>query len=103
MKQHISVEQLEGLTIQQKLKLVKLTGVEPDLMQNNIEETWREDVSKVLNIGKMIEILESTDEFLEIVRLAEGDKPYIVHLKSGLIYHADNLCDALWEAVKATL
>jgi hypothetical protein len=98
MKQHINMGQLEGLTLKQILKLAALTGVEPDMMQNNIE-----DVSKALTIGKMIEILESTDEFLEIVRLAEGDKPYIVHLKSGLIYHADNLCDALWEAVKATL
>lgn len=98
MKQHINMGQLEGLTLKQILKLAALTGVEPDLMQNNIE-----DVSKVLNIGKMIEILESTDEFLEIVRLTEGNKPYIVHLKSGFTFHADNLCDALWEAVKEAI
>ena len=103
MKQHINMGQLEELTIKQILQLAELTGVEPDLMQNNIEETWREDVTKALNIGKMIEMLEDKEEFLEIVRLTEGNKPYIVHLKSGFTFHADNLCDALWEAVKEAI
>ncbi len=83
MKQHISKEQAQTVTMRQT-KALRDAGI------GNYKD---------LTIGKMIEILESTDEFLEIVRLAE----YIVHLKSGLIYHADNLCDALWDAVKATL
>lgn len=103
MKQHINMGQLEGLTLKQILKLAELTGVEPDLMQNNIEETWREDVSKALTIGKMIEMLEDKEDELLIVRLAKGNKPYIVQLVSGFVYQANNLCDALWEAVKATL
>ena len=98
MKQHINMGQLEGLTLKQILKLAALTGVEPDMMQNNIE-----DVSKALTIGKMIEMLEDKEDELLIVRLAKGNKPYIVQLVSGFVYHADNLCDALWEAVKATL
>jgi hypothetical protein len=98
MKQHINMGQLEGLTLKQILKLAALTGVEPDMMQNNIE-----DVSKALTIGKMIEMLEDKEDELLIVRLAKGNKPYIVQLVSGFVYQANNLCDALWEAVKATL
>ena len=101
MKQHISVEQLEGLTIQQKLKLVELTGVEPDLMQNNIEETWREDVSKVLNIGKMIEILYGNYCDLYIQAIGYGwEVEYMCHY---YVVETPELVDALWEAVKATL
>lgn len=98
MKQHINMGQLEGLTLKQILKLAALTGVEPDMMQNNIE-----DVSKALTIGKMIEMLEDKEDELLIVRLAKGNKPHIVQLASGFVYQANNLCDALWEAVKATL
>jgi len=98
MKQHINMGQLEGLTLKQILKLAALTVVEPDMMQNNIE-----DVSKALTIGKMIEMLEDKEDELLIVRLAKGNKPYIVQLVSGFVYQANNLCDALWEAVKATL
>ena len=100
MKQHISIKQLHeyirpGGTWDATAidKSFKALGLPDDKILT----------ADLFTIGKMIEILEAKDEFLEIVRLAEGDRPYIVHLKSGFIYHADNLCDALWDAVKATL
>ena len=112
MKQHITVAQLHELNDQEIYDLVvyKLNK----FMINNLDDEWYEWISQLINIGKMIEILCDSDFCFPSIGLTEsrnhseyivvgvtslsGSKEYY-----GKTFESDNLCDALWNAVKSAL
>jgi len=92
MKQHITMQQF--IKLDNMSKFSKKTGISEDTI-------LYEHVAKIITIGKMIEILSS--EY--IVDVLVDTSPDVV-LRSKLDGEAlyvtteDELCDALWEAIK---
>jgi len=97
MKQHITIDQYHELSFGAKIKLIEWIV------------TWTKATDKItlphqdMNIGRMIEFLDDRE-------MLHGDE--YGHLKfnvrlyddSGVQHNVrDELCDALWESVKAVL
>lgn len=55
------------------------------------------------NIGKMIEILERYRWLLKITQSLEGHWRVELDMVNGRSYYRQELCDALWMAVKSCL
>ena len=125
MKQYITWEQFVELSFEQVKILQKLIDQRYHLVRD--AEQWEEIknhkyvtsegevfhihtsyigfMSKT-NIGKMIEILESKDQCLNIIKRTDLDGwGYDIHLRQIHYYSfsTGELCDALWEAVKEVL
>lgn len=98
MKQHITEEELNTLSSEQQTKLHKL--VRGDIQRHPFRHTE-------VTIGKMIEILSNKYKLLNITniyaRLGEGTPGWGVFNPKLFDIRADELCNALWEAVKQTL
>lgn len=100
MKQHITMEQFHELDMKQDTKLRMLLNRKPSL------------IPKACNIGKMIEILG--DKLTEISFVHDGDITFGEKRKAGayirfsgenldINYFSEELCDALWQAIKEVL
>lgn len=118
MKKRISVDQMRELTKEQKKKLCEWWHPEHGdnfydyietaytdcivfLNGNDIkgcqgDEYKKENCLPLLNIGQMIELLENKEHNNHLIR-------QIFHITSSQIDNVDNLCDALWEAIKSIL
>ena len=79
MKQHITKEQWMEIEPAQQREIIKTVN----------------DTDELLNIGQMIEFLENTGLIIT------GREYWEVEAQSN--WTADELCDALWEAVKEKL
>jgi len=92
MKQYITVEQLEELTNKQYNSIFGTLG----------DAVTMGDMSRAINIGKMIEILD--DKISHIGPMNEF-RCVDVYDDDGVAveYFEKELCDALWEAVKEVL
>jgi len=103
MKQHITVEQLDSLTIKQKHELERFFNPELD-----DDYMWGLNSLEV-TIGKMIEFLTmkgqnfwiNYDRNPDLFTLTKGKKPYPDD--PNLEHLTPELCDALWESVKEVL
>ncbi|MFA7020971.1 MAG: hypothetical protein WC215_05400 [Bacilli bacterium] len=100
MKQHITEKQINELSETELDKLYYFTG------------SLEDDGIKLLSIGEMIEFLDSFDLEVNISKphLTQYDVSIYdkytdrVTLKPNLgFYQSEELCDALWEAVKEAL
>lgn len=119
MKRRITVEQLNELTEEQKLKLrdwwrsdafrlydlaydeklaVNCNGVINVCNQEMIELSI--DAIPLLDIGQMIELLHSK---VNVSFFDRDPGPVWSVMKDKTWYDKPELCDALWEAVKAVL
>lgn len=126
MKQHITVDQLDELTEKQKEKLRDMwEPIQGELFYYSDKDDWyygdgiyrcaeyknnkieiigerqivKEYCLPVLSIGQMIEILEKN---IEIIKPLEN--MWRSNIKSHpLNIDADELCDALWSAIKLIL
>jgi len=113
MKQHITVEQLEELEPEKYIKLVeKEYGTS---MCNKYAKI--ENCKRLFNIGKLIEILENKFDksySIEFKKKSDFNDDYacgkyeLFVLSSnygGVVLYKENdeLCDALWQAVKEVL
>lgn len=107
MKQHIDLEQWHSLTKRQKEKLVKLSQTQKELTVEDIEITdnFLKLFLAFINIGNMIEILEGLGIYWE-------DKLFFGYLTFNrkkwedefvIEKSYDELCDALFEALKEVL
>ena len=102
MKQCITVEQLEELKSDDKVcKLNTLMGHNWMIPREEMSDmTWNKilkDTAEYCTIGKMIEIAEPT----RITYNAEYNGWDVI--VGNIAFAGVELCDALWEAVKATL
>jgi hypothetical protein len=110
MKQNISEEQLQELSEEQKIKLSAL--YKPTDEFSIIKTDWYLGLP-LLSIGQMIEILINNNEFFNISNVyvkhpTTSDRSinngYGIWLhKQSKEYRADELCNALWLAVKNIL
>ena len=90
MKQHITPEQLDELTEEQREELGKWLDNHPDY---SCEWKWAEELS----IGQMIEFLDEQGEY-------PGQwVDNFVDWSMEDTKNTDRVCDALWEAVKEVL
>lgn len=118
MKQHISVEDLKQLNEDQIIKLNTLGNHEWNLTMEEFKKySWHkvlEDTAEYFSIGKMIEILQNDHmkhSKIESCFVDGVDKKYYITSENTQIWKLDksgailseNLCDILWEAVKAIL
>ena len=105
MKQHITVEQLHEAHPMDTLNLAVMLEISCRDYQN--DEGLDKMIADRMTIGKMIEILESALPTLRIDKRLKtgmmGSNRYDVFQQGAGTYYADNLCDALWEAVKEVL
>lgn len=106
MKQHIAIEQLKELTPKQMDKFLAYMN-DKDYMPHGSQMMLHNDgwyMAQFLNIGQMIEFLD-----VKVGSPYEGgfiDYKELEHkwvVNNGPYYYADELCDALWEAVKEVL
>ena len=126
MKQQITWQQFTELSFEQVANLQKLIDQRYHLVKDaehweeiknhkyvtseeevfNIHTSYIGFLSKT-NIGKMIEILEISLPTLHIDKRLKtgmmGSNRYDVFQQGAGTHYADNLCDALWEAVKEVL
>lgn len=115
MKQNITVEQIKQLSIKELNKIVVLLDIEPYYRRAKMHTlVYENDVLKYIaecaTIGKMIEVLEENNCLkLEQENIIPNDSDYglkwvveIFHDIDCEIKHfeSEELCDALWEAVK---
>lgn len=99
MKQHITIEQYNELSDGEKNLLSYWVVDHPNgCCAPHITEIY--DGDALLNIGQMIEFL---DERYENFDLATGGSGWMVYYKKGVYETQEELCDALWEAVKEVL
>jgi len=108
MKQHITIEQLEELTLEQRMKIGRWLFPPSQVLTHEIP---------LLSIGQIIEYLDEKMPISMIGHQSEwhggkwywngGEIPKELterSLEDSLkTYQAEELCDALWEAVKETL
>lgn len=114
MKQHISEEQLRELNFKNVRSLGEYSGL---ISYPRTEEEWDRrkligyltmytSLIQYINIGRMIEILELIRPTLHINKtLKQGimkTDRYEVFQQGLGTFCGETLCDALWEAVKAT-
>ncbi len=130
MKQHITVEQLNEYnkdcwTGQQIKKVFETKSLDEYLHQresewlmsnrmvnwdrwDQIAGDWEEKTSKVITIGKLIEVLHNSNNkcyiSIDYILRSEwaGESDWHVNTYDK-IFIKEELCDALWEAVKYVL
>ncbi len=102
MKQHITVEQLEGLTGKQYSSIFGTLG----------DAITMGDMSRAITIGKMIEMLSNDDYRPHITPIHYETKQACVTLykkeegktcRNIISFKCKELTDALWQAVKEVL
>lgn len=108
MKQHITEEQWHELTELQKYRLLKWDS-------DNHGYSGRVFSLSGLTIGFMIEYLSSEESFVDILKTERNDvqedkiqesdldKWEVTLVSKDIETESIELCDALWEAVKAIL
>lgn len=100
MKQNITTKQLNEAHPMDTLNLAVMLDISCNDYRNDNE--LDKMVSERITIGKMIEILGNDFKFISY-----HDEPdeWVVNrmTHNSRSYRADNLCDALWEAVKEVL
>jgi hypothetical protein len=108
MKQRITLTQFNRLNKKQKEKIIKWSRTCKSFM-DEIQEGGYDPNYILLNIGEMIEFIidnerKECDIFIErvIKWRFEGDHGIIWGSERGTLEY-DELCDALWEAVKVVL
>ena len=107
MKQHITVEQLKGLSYEKQVKIATAIGQYVTCIRfdkNGDEYLILNILSEHITIGKMIEIIEP----VKILRIngewTDGTKRKWWFVEKGDIYFEKlKLCDALWEMMKNLL
>jgi hypothetical protein len=109
MKQHITLAELQSITESQFLKLYRLIRPGKQITDKRIihfQHSKRFGFDKLLseiNIGKMIEIL-SNKRWLQIETNSFTSELEVNNkYKLNSYYRSEELCDALWEAVKEVL
>ena len=119
MKQHISVDQLAELTPRQKEKLRELwkpqegdrvlavingrfTTLEYLIVINSNFKKEKTNDLPLLSIGQMIEILKR-EGYLEMKLFGVINEDWRVVDSCMAVFYEDELCDALFEALKAVL
>lgn len=106
MKQHITVEQLQELTNKQQISLATLAGEYGNCCNTGGETMNLGKLRGKFTIGKMIEILDKHhSELYNRLEIYKNElDEWCIGLNTGeeLIWleYNDDLCDALWEAVK---
>jgi len=111
MKQHITVGQLNQSHILDALNLAVILEISPNDYRN--DEELDKMVSEKMTIGEMIEIIGHNNCLtLEQENVIPNDSNYglkwVVRIFHDIDcpvkeYEAEELCDALWEAVKRVL
>jgi truncated hemoglobin YjbI len=91
MKQRITEGQLSKLTDEQKERLIE--------WYQSIEDYTR---TPLLSIGQMIQFIQEKKPQLKGISKNRFDK-WFVNLDTGMLGYKDELCDALWEAVRQIL
>jgi len=107
MKQHITVEQLKGLSYEKQVKIATAIGQYVTCIRfdkNGDEYLILNILSEHITIGKMIEIIEP----VKILRIngewTDGTKRKWWFVEKDDIYFEKlKLCDALWEMMKNLL
>lgn len=115
MKQNITVEQLKGLNKEQSKKLHEIKyntfllriAYENEYKFNVTDRDYCEAVFRI-DIGNMIEILESQTNSSQQIINEGGRYSIATNLKGGNVTgwqteYYNEICDALWEAVKSFL
>ena len=111
MKQHITVDQLNELSEKGKEKY-HLYGMKIFNYPGRVQQVVWHDIKKVpyplLSIGQMIEFLDGVDSCNEVSISNNGGKYSDNNYQWSLYdcsdaYIKQELCDALWEAVKEVL
>jgi len=123
MKQHITVEQLKELNLQQLEKYFKIEynydGIEQEKFWVEGRYIYTENLkcaygnfATTFTIGKMIELLENNEDvlFVSIETPTKNVSNYLVGVfykfktnKDDSDFISTELCDALWQAVKEVL
>jgi len=101
MKQYITVKQLGELTENQITKLCTLITDDIGVLLVDTDET----IAEMTTIGKMIEILEQHGEYPNIyISNNPGVKTWEVQsVPYTDAFEKEELCDALFEAIKTIL
>ncbi len=94
MKQHITASQLDELSKKGIKNLKKY------LLPKNIPGFWDVNFVPTLSIGQMIEFLDEENVAIDITT---GWTIIASELQDLHTYKNEELCDALWEAVKEIL
>ena len=105
MKQNITTKQVNEVHPMDTLNLAVILDIACRDYKN--DEELDNLIADRMTIGKMIEILEISLPTLHIdkrlkIGMMESNR-YDVFQQGAGTYYADNLCDALWEAVKEVL
>ena len=97
MKQHITIEQWNELPPSGQVKIRKL-------WRNNGQEVNLLGVNDI-NIGQMIEFLDEQNENFDVIYRYKGGWEVGSKDHNDILAFSDKeeLCDALWEAVKEVL
>jgi hypothetical protein len=114
MKQRITIEQLQELTEEQQQRLREWWKpqlydvfieilIDDEIIEGSIERKTYEpskEALPLLDIGQMIELLHSKPSAYELIDICDCMDAY-----GGIIISEpiNNLCDALWQAVKQVL
>lgn len=95
MKQYITDDQLQEISLEQQIKLHKL--IRGDIQRHPF-------LASEVTIGKMIEILDPKEETIfTMCKMVSANPPIYEITVNGDYYYGENMCDALWEAVKSIL
>jgi len=105
MKQHITFKQWNELTLSQQSKWVSFAMKNPDNFLK--PKFYHKRNTGMPNIGQMVEFLDEKTNYLQI----DYGTPQVgfdpqVHWRvcfQNSQYNFEELCDALWEAVKEVL
>lgn len=106
MKQHVTVEQLKELTNKQQINLATLAGEYGNCCNTGGETINLGKLRGRFTIGKMIKILDyHHSELYNKLDIYKNDlDEWCIGLNIGeeivLLAYSDELCDALWKAVK---
>lgn len=113
MKQHITKEQVYELIGNKQGDWVSITdfntlmGYEWNLSEKELKnysfDKCCEDTAKWTTIGKMIEILSEKNQIFNLYYCEQEICLELIYGMGGFEIIKDNLCDALWEAVKTML
>ena len=105
MRQHITVEQMKGVKDKVLAKYMDLRFTHlleavcyysDDIIKVN---RYLKEMSKMVTIGKMIEIIYKYDD----VEIQSSGKQWYIGVAGHIETQAIELVDALWEAVKIVL
>ncbi|MFT9498048.1 hypothetical protein [Anaerosolibacter sp.] len=109
MKQHISNEQLKVLSWEEQKKIATIFGQFGNCSRNDAngdEYLILPMLAEKITIGKMIEVITKDNITVDIktttLDTEDGKKAFILlnNIFNVKSYSSEELCDALWEAVK---